>query len=75
MKDIQITMEPDGWMEKTGGYAKDMTLRDYFAAKAMEGMIGLWSENSRHLKSGQTLADFVAEQAYAYADAMLEAGK
>ena len=50
-----------------------MTLRDYFAAKAMEGMIGLWSENSRHLKSGQTLADFVAEQAYAYADAMLNA--
>lgn len=50
-----------------------MTLRDYFASKAMAGMIGLWTENSRHLKTGQSLADYVAEQAYFYADAMLKA--
>jgi hypothetical protein len=26
-----IEMDPT-WMKRTGGYAKDMTLRDYFAA-------------------------------------------
>ena len=27
------------WIEKTGGYAIDMTLRDYFAAQAMQGFL------------------------------------
>ena len=27
------------WMEKTGGFARDKTLRDYFAAKAMQELI------------------------------------
>jgi hypothetical protein len=49
-----------------------MTLRDYFAAKALSGLIGLWTESSRHLKAGQSLGDFVSEQAYAYADSMLK---
>lgn len=56
-------------------YHPGMTMRDQFAAKAMSGLIGLWTENSRHLKAGQTLADLVAEQAYVYADAMMEARK
>jgi hypothetical protein len=50
-----------------------MSLRDYFAAKALSGLIGLWTESSRHLKAGQTLDEFVSEQAYAYADSMLKA--
>ena len=63
MKDIQITMEDDTWMEKTGGYAKDMTLRDYFAAKAMQALIH------------KNYFDVAAKEAYKMADAMLKARK
>ena len=61
MKDLPITMMPDGWMEKTGGYAKDMTLRDYFAAKAMQSLVH------------QNYYEVAAKQAYEMADAMLKA--
>lgn len=67
MKDLPITMMPDGWMEKTGGYAKDMTLRDYFAAKCMQGTL-----SNPNLKG---TADDVAKVAYAMADAMIKAGQ
>ena len=44
-----------------------MTLRDYFAAKAMQGMVnyGPWSDNQDRMQ--------IAESAYKMADAMLEA--
>ena len=41
-----------------------MTLRDYFAAKAMQGFIS---------RGGDYNAEFDADRAYAFADAMLEA--
>ena len=48
-----------GWPNETG-----MTLRDYFAAKAMQALI----------PSGQTVDSMkYAESAYALADAMLKA--
>jgi hypothetical protein len=48
-----------GWPNETG-----MTLRDYFAAKAMQALI----------PSGQTVDSMkYAESAYAVADAMLKA--
>ena len=31
-----IAKDYTDWMVKTGGYAKDMTLRDYFAGLAMQ---------------------------------------
>ena len=46
-----------------------MTLRDYFAAKAMEGF-------NRHMVAyewGQDVMDMAARNAYALADAMLKA--
>jgi len=43
-----------------------MTLRDYFAAKALQGLIGTETE-------GGMLYDRVAEVAHLYADAMLRA--
>ena len=53
--------------------ATGMTLRDYFAAKAMQGLLASrWCEVSREMTPGigeRTLAD----DAYAMADAMLEA--
>jgi hypothetical protein len=44
-----------------------MTLRDYFAAKAMQGMVnyGPWSDNQDRMQ--------IAECAYKLADAMLNA--
>jgi hypothetical protein len=47
-------------------YSLGMTLRDYFAAKAIQGIIGTEAE-------GGMLYDRVAEVAYMYADAMLKA--
>jgi hypothetical protein len=41
-----------------------MTLRDYFAAKAMQGMM---------VDVEQPRCDYIAKQAYAIADAMMEA--
>jgi len=62
------------WIVKTGGYAKDMTLRDYFAAKAMQAVYEKhWDmfmeetyETSEEVVSGAT------NDAYALADAMLK---
>lgn len=59
--------KPVDWNTRTGGYAKDMLLRDYFAAKAMQGMMA----------DGQVLRlapdDQLASAAYEMADAMLKA--
>ena len=49
------------------GFAVDadgMTLRDYFAAKAMQGFIS---------RGGNYDAEFDADRAYVFADAMLKA--
>jgi hypothetical protein len=49
-----------------------MTLRDYFAAKAMQGLIssiGQWSAGTPNLE----FSDSVATDAYWIADAMLKA--
>jgi hypothetical protein len=51
-------MDPT-WMARTGGYAKDMTLRDHFAALVLQAEI-----------HGPTAA--LAERAYRLADAMLK---
>ena len=59
-----------------GSVYDGMTLRDYFAAKAMQGMIA-HEERAKQLGS-HNLGDFdvrVAVCAYRYADAMLKARK
>ena len=56
-----------------------MTLRDYFAAKAMAAVISepMWGEDSSavvsRLGNGQTEADGYATASYKIADAMLKA--
>jgi hypothetical protein len=67
MKQDNTPIDPT-WMEKTGGYARDMTLRDYYAGRAMQGILTatltpntVWSR------------DEAAETAYNVADAMLKA--
>ena len=46
-----------------------MTLRDYFAAKAMQGMLANPKLQEQILKVGQS---WIEESAYAVADAMLK---
>jgi len=58
------------WHIKTGGYAKDMTLRDHFAGLAMQGLLatGVDYEDDNH-GSGW---NWVAAASYKMADAMLK---
>ena len=62
MKDNQeIAKDYTDWMVKTGGFARDMTLRDYLAAEAMQNML---------LKL--SVYEAIADYAYKMADAMLK---
>ena len=68
MKDIhelarERFAEDTTWMQQTGGYAKDMTLRDHFAGLAMQGLLVDYQGSSWTLR---------AQEAYATADAMLK---
>jgi hypothetical protein len=55
-----------------GMYASEgMTLRDYFAAKAMQGLIA--SPRTPSGTVGDVTSDLVANLSYAVADAMLKA--
>ena len=56
-----IEMDPT-WMARTGGYAKDMTLRDYFAGLYMQGFL---PDDSLFHKG-------IAKAAYQVADAMIK---
>jgi hypothetical protein len=51
------------WMEVHGGFAKDITLRDEFAGRAMQGLLG------DHVRN----FDVLAVEAYLMADAMPKA--
>lgn len=45
MKDTQeIAKDYTEWLVKTGGYARDMTMRDVFAASAMQMLTLDWSD-------------------------------
>lgn len=57
---------PSGHNPKTGTQESGMTLRDYFAAKAMQSL--LWNPDSQ-LDSKED----ICEAAYEYADKMLKA--
>ena len=49
---------------------RGMSLRDYFASKAMEG---IYASNTEHDHEDAHIFDAVAEAAYKQADAMLKA--
>ena len=49
-----------------------MTLRDYFAAKAMQGIL---ASNTEHEHEDAHIFDAIAEASYKQADAMLKARK
>ena len=68
MKDqTHLMSQPKGddtWMSKTGGFARDKTLRDEFAGQALQGILTL---------KVFTNAERIGEVAYELADAMLKA--
>jgi hypothetical protein len=71
MKDnIESAKDYTDWMVKTGGFARDMTMRDHFAALAMQGAISHGLFNAA--KADQDYAEYVSMLAYVYADAMLK---
>ena len=73
MKDNQeIAEDYTDWLVNTGGFARDMTLRDHFAGLAMQGAIAHGLFNAA--KADQDYAEYVSMLAYVYADAMLEGG-
>lgn len=49
-----------------------MSLRDYFAAKAMQGLMSIYWEKSGEFSTADELLKCHAEAAYEYADAMLK---
>jgi len=63
MKEDTTPIDPT-WMSKTGGFAKDMTLRDWYAGMAMQV-----------LKDDIWDFDLLCKQAYELADGMLKAGE
>ena len=54
-------------------FQEGMTLRDYFAAKAMQGMLAYPGDEQRGSHHNNNDYDGVSSMAYAYAEAMLEA--
>jgi len=68
MKEDTTPIDPTS-MQKTGGFAKDMTLRDYYAGLAMQSFVAGWIGIKAYPPTDMVLA----ETAYAMADAMLKA--
>ena len=59
------------WLTKTGGFARDMTLCDHFAAQAMTTMF--YPAIMESIRTGEDLDCLaIAEFAYKMADAMLK---
>lgn len=61
-------IEPEQWIKGNEG----MTLRDYFAAKAMQGWLSTFVEASSVFPTGYS-AEAVARSCYMLADEMLKA--
>jgi hypothetical protein len=74
MKDVNTDGPDETWLSKHGGYAKDMTLRDYFAARAMQIILRDQYEDGIYVGDLDNDSEHVcARSAYIMADAMLKA--
>ena len=72
MKQDTTTIDPT-WMEKTGGFARDMTLRDEFAGLAMQIYMADQELIAVYSHLGKDAKREIAVTAYMMADAMLKA--
>jgi len=68
MKEDTTPIDPT-WMAKTGGFARDMTLRDWYAGLAMQGMLSNEKLHKQILEAGQS---GIEESAWMVAEAMLK---
>jgi hypothetical protein len=59
------------WMVKTGGYAKDITMRDYFAGLAMQAQLSM-PEIGLVISQGTITIENVCGSCYEWADSMLK---
>jgi hypothetical protein len=59
----------------SGQYQLGMTLRDYFAAKAMQGLLANSKLANEILKNGGAQSGWIEDSAWAFADTMLKARK
>jgi hypothetical protein len=70
--------ETSTWLERTGGYAHSMTLRDHFAGLAMQALIPIWYANFRAGDLGDGIEDWdnfyasFAAEAHLMADDMIK---
>jgi hypothetical protein len=64
------TLDKDG-----NSYNSQFTLRDYFAAKAMQGLMIPYWETTDKYESAEAMLKCQVDTAYEYADAMLERRK
>ena len=58
----------EGW----GSPQEGMTLRDYFAAKAMQGLLANPKLQQEILKQGGAYSGWIETSAYSWADAMMK---
>ena len=63
-----ITKDYTDWHIKTGGYARDMTVRDHFAGLAMQGFLAYAATTGKYAPPD----DELARESYTMADAMLK---
>ena len=69
MKDTRETAKDyTDWMVKTGGFARDMTLRDELAGVALQGLLAYAATTGKYAPPD----DELARESYKMADAMLK---
>lgn len=69
MKDnVEIAKDYTEWLVATGGYARDMTMRDHFAGLALQGFLAYAATTGKYAPPD----DELARESYKMADAMLK---
>ena len=63
-----ITKDYTDWMVKTGGFARDMTMRDHFAGLALQGFLAYAATTGKYAPPD----DELSRESYKMADAMLK---
>ena len=71
MKEDNTTLDPT-WMTRTGGFAKDMTMRDHYAGLAMQAQLSM-PELCVAISNGTTTVAALCGSCFEWADAMLKA--
>ena len=71
MKEDTTPIDPT-WMARTGGFARDKTLRDEFAGLAMQGQLSM-PEVFAAVSNGSTTVAALCGSCFEWADAMLAA--